>query len=396
MKLAIEISDLPDPGARVFEIVERKGLGHPDTLCDALAENFSVALSRFYLDRFGFILHHNVDKILLVGGEARPQFGGGKVTSPIEIFFAGRATRRYKGVEVPIEAIAIESCRQLLRRTFHALDPERHVNVHCLVRPGSEELVELFERRQRSGVWLANDSSIGAGFAPLSPIERDVLAIDHILASAETRAEYPVFGEDIKVLATRSRGATSITVACAFCDQHVSNLDDYLVKKGRLQSLVTEICTGAGEIRVNAADDPGNGSIYLTVTGTSAEAGDDGEVGRGNRANGLITPCRPMTMEAVAGKNPVSHVGKLYNLAARDIAEAIIRDVPEIAAAECYLVSRIGQPVAEPEFAHLRIAPRGGGSAADFSSRIEPILRQQLSSLDTLWRRLLDQSCSIF
>jgi S-adenosylmethionine synthetase len=396
MEWTVQAAPLLDASARDFEIVERKGAGHPDTLCDALAEHFSVALSRFYLERFDLILHHNVDKVLLVGGSAEPRFGGGTVIEPIEIFFAGRATRRYKGVEVPVEALAVEASRALLRDLFHALDPVRHVKIHCLVRPGSEDLVELFERRRRSGVWLANDSSIGAGFAPLSPLERAVLAVDRALAVPEARRLQPSFGEDTKLLAARRGDQTEMTVACAFCDRFVSNIDDYLDKKAELAARVASVCGAETAVSVNAADNRAENSIYLTVTGTSAEAGDDGEAGRGNRANGLITPCRPMTMEGVAGKNPVSHVGKLYNLAARDIAAAVIGAVPEIAAAECYLASRIGEPVTAPAFVHLRIAPRGGGSAAAFRQKIEPILHAQLAGLDALWRRLLDGTCPVF
>lgn len=396
MKWEIETATALDPQERRFEVVERKGAGHPDTLCDALAENFSVALSRFYLDRFGFILHHNVDKVLLVGGTAQPKFGGGEVTAPIEVFLAGRATQRYKGVEVPLESLAVEASRDLLRRTFRALDPERHVRVHCVVRPGSEELVELFERRRRSGLWLANDSSIGAGFAPLSPLERDVLAVDHALAAPELRARHPAFGEDTKLLAVRRNGEREITVACAFCDRYVAGLDDYLAQKAELARIVEESCAVETRIRVNAADDPAAESVYLTVTGTSAESGDDGEAGRGNRASGLITPCRPMTMEGVAGKNPVSHVGKLYNLAARDIAASIVSEVPEIVAAECYLSSRVGEPVVEPAFVHLRVTPRGGGTPAGIAPRIETILHRHLAALGTMWRRLLDKSCALF
>ncbi len=396
MKWTVETAGSLAPSARDFEVVERKGAGHPDTLCDALAEHFSVALSRFYLERFGLVLHHNVDKVLLVGGVAEPRFGGGEIIEPMEIFFAGRATRRYKGVDVPVEALAIETSRALLRDVFHRLDPARHVKIHCLVRPGSEDLVELFERRQRSGVWLANDSSIGAGFAPLSPLERAVLAVDHVLAAPETRRKQPSFGEDTKLLATRCGDKTEMTVACAFCDRFVSDVDDYFRKKAELASLIAKVCSAETAVSVNAADNRAENSVYLTVTGTSAEAGDDGEAGRGNRANGLITPCRPMTMEGVAGKNPVSHVGKLYNLAARDIAAAVIRAVPEIADAECYMASRIGEPVAAPAFVHLRITPRSGGPAAAFRPKIEPILHEQLAALDTLWRRLLEGSCPVF
>lgn len=395
MNWTVETAGALGPNGQDFEVVERKGAGHPDTLCDALAERFSVALSRFYLERFGFVLHHNVDKVLLVGGRAEPRFGGGEVVEPIEIFFAGRATRRYKGVDVPVEALAIEASRALLRDVFHALDPVRHVKIHCLVRPGSADLVELFERQKRSGVWLANDSSIGAGFAPLSPLERAVLAVDRALAAPEMRKAQSCYGEDLKLLAMRHRDETEMTVACAFCDHFVSDIDDYFRKKAELASLVAKVCAAGTAVSVNAADSRAENSVYLTVTGTSAEAGDDGEAGRGNRANGLITPCRPMTMEGVAGKNPVSHVGKLYNLAARDIAAAVIRAVPEIEAAECYLASRIGEPVAEPAFAHLRIALRAGGSAAAFRPKIEPILHEQLAALDSLWRRLLDGTCPV-
>jgi S-adenosylmethionine synthetase len=394
--LQIDISELPDPNARRFEIVERKGIGHPDTICDAVAERFSMALSRFYVERFGFVLHHNVDKVLLWGGAADPRFGGGEVTAPMEIFLAGRATRHFKGVDVPVEGLAIESGRAFLRETFQLLDPERHVKFHCLVRPGSEELVDLFLRRQRDGIWLANDSSIGVGFAPMSGLEQNVLAMDRTLTSPATRREHPAFGEDIKFLALQQGGATTVTIACAFCDRHVADFGDYLGQKAVLATIAARAAGGDAEVTVNGADDADRGSAYLTVTGTSAEAGDDGQAGRGNRANGLITPGRPMTMESVAGKNPVSHVGKLYNLAARAVAETVVHDVADASAVECYLASRIGRPVKEPQLVHLRIETREGRRAADLKSAVEPIVRRHLSGLDTMWRRLLDGSLSIF
>src|SRR6266567_5111723 len=87
------------------EIVERKGIGHPDTICDALAESLSRNLCREYQRRFGRVLHHNVDKALLCGGRALPAFGGGGVTEPIRISLAGRATSTLGGEVVPIEDI---------------------------------------------------------------------------------------------------------------------------------------------------------------------------------------------------------------------------------------------------------------------------------------------------
>lgn len=129
---------------------------------------------------------------------------------------------------------------------------------------------------------------------------------------------------------------------------------------------------------VNAADDPVARSIFLTVTGTFAEAGDDGEAGRGNRANGCIAPCRPMSMEGVAGKKPISHVGKLYNIVADAIAARVVEEIPGVAAAGCYLASRIGQPSDLSAFAHPRIASRSGRTVDPFKSAIDRIDRDHL------------------
>jgi S-adenosylmethionine synthetase len=91
MDLICRTHEGPPPGHSPVEIVERKGLGHPDTICDAIAEHVCVRLCRHYLERFGTILHHNVDKLLLAAGAARPAFGGGEVTAPMEIYIGGRA-----------------------------------------------------------------------------------------------------------------------------------------------------------------------------------------------------------------------------------------------------------------------------------------------------------------
>ena len=315
MSLILRPLTAPPLNSLPVEIVERKGLGHPDTICDALAEQLSIALCRFYFEKFGCLLHHNVDKALLWGGSAQPAFGGGTILAPMEIFLAGRATREFRGVEVPIAELAATSCRDWLRRHFHALNPEQHVRLHYLIRPGSADLAELYSRAAATGIWLANDTSCGVGYAPLSALETLVYQVEKQLNSPETKGIFPEIGEDIKVMGIRREGEISLTIACAFIDRYIDSTEDYCDKKARLAAQVREIALQITElpvkIAINTADDPENGSIYLTVTGTSAEAGDDGQVGRGNRANGLISPYRPMTLEAVAGKNPVTHVGKI-------------------------------------------------------------------------------------
>ena len=386
--------------AQPVEIVERKGIGHPDTVCDALAEELSRALCRFYLERFGLVMHHNVDKVLLWGGSSSPAFGGGKILAPMEIFFAGRATCEYKGIKVPLEDLIHESCSNWLRSHFHALNPDRHVKIHSLVRPGSADLVDHYLRQEKTGIALANDTSCGVGYAPLSPLENMVLKVEKHLNASDIKSVHPEIGEDIKVMGVRQGESIELTVACAFIDRHISNIEDYVGKKDKLTQLAKQAAStefdGPISVADNAADDIASESIYLTVTGTSAESGDDGEVGRGNRVNGLIAPYRPMNMEAAAGKNPVTHVGKLYNIIAQQIADTVVGDLDEVSEAYCYLVSRIGSPVNEPQVVDLQLAMQEGSFIDVIRSRIEEIVRDKLTSSAQIQQALIAGSISIY
>ena len=371
---SLDVSALDTTGD-IIEVVERKGLGHPDTICDALAETLSQNLCREYRRRFGEIFHHNVDKALLCGGRAKPAFGGGSVLAPITIYLAGRAIANVGNEIVKIKDIAIEGSRSWIRRNLHALDAERHVNIHELIEPGSQDLQELFARRNQQDVPLANDTSIGVGFAPMTRLERLVLSLERRINARERNR--PAWGEDIKVMGVRRGDTVRLTIACAMIGQYLTGIDDYLAQKTAIQKIADELSAQHGftaaHVAVNAADDPSAGAIYLTVTGTSAEAGDDGQVGRGNRVNGLITPGRPMSLEAAAGKNPVTHVGKIYNVLARKICETLVTTVPEIAAAQCLMVSQIGSPITSPALVQVKIAARDGSPVDKFRQRIEEV-----------------------
>ncbi len=393
MPITLSLLDAPLVADLPVEIVERKGLGHPDSICDALAEELSLALCRFYRETCGLVMHHNVDKVLLSAGEAEPAFGGGRVVKPMEIFLSGRATTLCDGAEVPLAQLIEDSAGAWLRRHLHALDPATHVKLHARVRPGSPELVELFRRSQREGIWLANDTSCGVGYAPLTPLEQAVLAVEQALTEKSLHESEPAFGEDVKVMGLRRGRRIELTVACALIGRHLQNADDYLAAKDRIAGLARKVAADHTdmqvEVAVNTADDPATENLYLTVTGTSAEGGDDGEAGRGNRVNGLIAPYRPMTMESVAGKNPLTHVGKLYNLSAGLIAERIVAEVPEVLAVNCVLLSRIGQRLDRPQVVDLRIA--SAGTALDnLRPDLEAVVQDELEKLPALADQLLD------
>jgi S-adenosylmethionine synthetase len=376
-----------------IEIVEHKGIGHPDTICDALAENFSRGLCRFYVERFGEILHHNVDKALLCGGAAAPTFGGGKLREPIEIHLAGRAVCELAGTRVPVEEIAVEGSRAWIREHLPDVDPREHVRIVSHVRPVSPDLASLFRAGRDARTPLANDTSFGVGYAPLDSLETAVLAMASRLNSRETRSAHPSIGADIKIMGARCQSDVEVTVACALIGRHVTDLGDYAAKKEVIRALAIEAARTVTDlplrVAVNAADGDSLDSVYLTVTGLSAEGGDDGQVGRGNRVNGLIAPYRPMSLEAAAGKNPVTHVGKLYGVMAHRVAAAVVAGVPEVQEAYCYLLSRIGRPITNAWLFELKVRLAEPELLAALEPRIGEIARATFADIGSLWHEAM-------
>jgi len=343
----------------LFEVVERKGLGHPDTLADGISEAISRSISQFYLDEFGQILHHNVDKVLIVAGKSAPRFGGGEILKPPTVVVGGRAT---KPSSKPVNQIIEESVSSFFRETARNLKDFR---VEPRVEEGAPELQSLIGRG-------ANDTSIGVGYAPLSSTERLVLDLEKEMR--EVRGA----GEDIKIMAVRVGDRLTIVVAAAMVSRLINSREEYDLAKARVNEAVLR--KADAEVFVNAADS--GDDIYLTVTGTSIEMGDDGATGRGNRSNGLITPNRPMTMEAVAGKNPVSHVGKIYNvLAGRAAAE--IAELDGVAEAYVTLVSKIGSPISQPLLRAVRIS-KEDKLPSGLESKVDSILDYWLESTDAM------------
>ncbi|MEJ7553263.1 MAG: methionine adenosyltransferase [Aquificaceae bacterium] len=375
------------------EIVERKGTGHPDTICDYLAENLSRELCLWYLREYGAVMHHNVDKALLVGGVARAEFGGGEVIEPIEIYLVGRAILEKDGKRLDAHDLAVESAKRWLRENIKNLDVEKHVVIHTKIKPGSKDLVELFERFQKKGeVPLANDTSFGVGYAPLDSLERAVFEAERFLNSEEMKKEHPEIGEDIKVMGVRIRDKFRLTIALAFVGKYIKDIQDYFQKKEEIHKKVKErveaVISKEVDIFINTADSRENNSVYITVTGTSAEQGDDGQVGRGNRVNGLITPYRPMSLEAAAGKNPISHIGKIYNRVANLIAQRVVEEVEEVEEAYCYIVSQIGKPINEPQV--LDVSVRTKKDLKSLEELVRKIAQEELDKMPEVWKGFVE------
>ncbi|AHF80340.1 methionine adenosyltransferase [Thermococcus paralvinellae] len=382
------------------ELVERKGIGHPDSIADGIAEAVSRALSREYIKRYGIILHHNTDQVEVVGGRAYPRFGGGEVIKPIYILLSGRAVEFIDREMFPVHEVAIKAAKEYLRKAVRHLNVEEHVVIDSRIGQGSVDLVSVFNKAKETPIPLANDTSFGVGYAPLSETEKIVLETEKLLNSPEFKKKWPAVGEDIKVMGLRKGDEIDLTIAAAIVDSEVANPKEYLeVKQGiydAVKELVEQYTNRKVNIFVNTADDPEKDIYYITVTGTSAEAGDDGSVGRGNRVNGLITPNRHMSMEAAAGKNPVSHVGKIYNLLAMLIANDIAEQIEGVQEVYVRILSQIGKPIDEPLVASIQVIPKPGYKVESFEKDAYEIADEWLANITKIQKMILEDKLNVF
>jgi S-adenosylmethionine synthetase len=395
----LELSErLPLEQQRI-ELVERKGKGHPDTICDAIAEQVSQALYREYLRCCGRILHHNVDKALLVAGKSDPRLGGGSVLEPMRIVLGDRASARCNDRHIDVGAIAEGATYEWVRQNLRYVEPTKNVVFQNELKPGSPELTDIFER----AVVGANDTSAAVGYAPPTETERLVLATERWLNSPHVQQRYPEVGEDVKVMGIRRNRDLSLTVAMAFVDRFVLDAPSYFARKEEIQAALLEFLTAKLEtldrvdVQLNTLDDPARGEsgMYLTVLGTSAEGADCGQVGRGNRVNGLIPLNRPVSNEAVAGKNPVSHVGKIYSHLTHHIANQIIRQVDGIAEVYVWLCSQIGRPVDEPVLAAAEVIVKDGVLLPDVEPAVDAICKNELAGIHEFCQRIIHGELSV-
>ncbi len=362
-----------------MEIVERKGLGHPDTICDAVMESVAVELAQAYLRTCGRVLHFNADKGMLVAGQVACQFGGGSVLAPMRLVMGDRATFEWKNARIPVHQIAEQTAYQWFKRHLPRIKPLKDLECQVELKPASEELRSVAERPREV---VSNDTSATVGYVPLTPTERLVLQTEHFLNGRSFKKEFPETGEDVKVLAVRSGRDLSVTVAMPFLAPLIRNESEYFKRKAFAKQVLTDFVMrkiGAGfssHVFLNVLDRRGVGEAgaYLTLRGTSAEAGDSGEVGRGNRVCGIISLRRPASAEAAAGKNPVAHVGKIYNVLAQVLAEDIHKKVHGLRDVTVWITSQIGKPISSPQSVVVEMNLSPGATL----KTVEPMIRLQI------------------
>ena len=398
--ITVESLDKVTVEERQVELVERKGVGHPDSICDAIMEEVSVALCQEYMANFGRVVHHNIDKGLLVAGSTSPRIGGGVVEEPMLLVFGDRAIYELGGKHIPVGEIAEETAKRWLRENLRFVDPHNHMCYQNEIKEGSPELTDIFDRE----VIGANDTSAAVGYAPLTGTERIVLAVERHLNSSEFKEAFPEAGEDIKVMGYRRDRELILTIAVAFVDRFVESEKAYFSRKEEIRRAVIDFVNrercnfNKVVVDLNTLDAQGRGEdgMYLTVLGTSAEGADCGQVGRGNKVNGVISLNRPMSTEAAAGKNPVSHVGKIYNLLTHRIAEEIYEAVPGIREVYVWLCSQIGHPIDDPLIASAQLILDDNVSLASIRSDVEAVMERELANIYDFTARLTRGEFSVW
>ncbi len=396
--ISIELANFTPVEKRKVEIVERKGLGHPDTLIDGIMEEISKELCREYISTFGKIMHHNVDKGQICGGATNVKFGGGEFTKPIYILLSGRATEEFEGKKVDVTGIATGITKKLMSSHLKNFDLEKDLVIDSKISQGSSDLVELFMRAPK--IPLANDTSFAAGYAPLSETELLTLKTENLINSPDYKQKFPALGTDVKVMSMRDGQKITMTICIGFVSTEVTGIDEYVktieqVKQDILEEAKKHTQREV-EVYINSADDIENESVFLTFTGSSCEMGDDGSVGRGNRVNGLITPSRHMSLEAAAGKNPVSHVGKVYAVAGFEMAKDIKMQYPQIHEANVTLLSRIGSPIDQPKVAAIEIVMDDKEDYEKIKDKAVGIVDAHLENITEITNKIVEGKVTLY
>jgi S-adenosylmethionine synthetase len=379
---------------RPVEIVERKGIGHPDSLCDGIAERISVEYTRWCMENIGTPLHHNFDKVQLVAGDVDVDFGHAELLKPIRIQIAGRGTPvTPDGRKVPMDSIAINAAKAHIRETMRCLDPDVHCVIDSYAGRGSSELMHAVHEI------TANDTSFGAAHWPRSVLENAVYETCEYITGTLID-QFPV-GEDVKVMGARRQDHVVLTCAIPFMAAEIADVDEYKRVKGAVRDAIQAYAEDlvkpyTVEVDVNTADDEEAGAVYLTLTGTSAEMGDDGSVGRGNRVTGVIAPFRAASLEAAPGKNPISHVGKLYNVLAMLSAQDIVDEIDDVREAQVYILSQIGKPLDQPLVATATVKPKDGPLNDAAKEQITAVIDRNLADMIGLREKLANMQVSLY
>jgi S-adenosylmethionine synthetase len=357
------------PDATAYDVAERKGIGHPDSLADLVADAFSRRYAAICMEMFGAIPNHWVDKVTLVGAAARVRYGGYSILKPVDCYLFGKITARVGSEDIDLA----EMFRQVIHRTLptalggYGILPHLRTHVNNTSGSATDHDPEFYAPSSADALRhlltyesVANDTVICTGASSHGLAARTAVWLETLINATDFRDRYPMVGSDVKVMVIRVGDAIDVTAAIPAHPQTVLSWEDYrdqlayvdVALTGELKARMEgEGHVGAVRLHINTKD--GGRGAYLAPFGTSLGKGDCGAVGRGNRGGGVIEPLRPSGCEAPAGKNPVHHVGKIYTALARQAAQLIHQELGHYT--EVTVAARNGDPLDDPAFVFITL-----------------------------------------
>lgn len=391
-----------------IEIVEKKGVGHPDTLADSIAEAISYVYSNYCLKNYGYVLHHNVDKISVLGGKSTAGFRLGEQLDPIRIIINGRMSDQFGKQRIPIFDIASDTAKKYLLKVIPTLDPAKDIKIFDFLnraggaphkgnrwfKPASvKDLPEVSLAR-------ANDTASVVGFCPLSKVEELTLLLHKSLMEEQYTPKYGFIGTDVKSMVVRVGKNVSITMCVPFLGKQTPNLDFYIEHKKMLRDELFELAQKyLGEdyrvsVDINTRDKPEIGDLYILAHGTAAESGDEGVVGRGNRSIGFIASNRPYSIEAPQGKNPTYFGGKIYDYFATSLSKEIF-GVTGIHSA-VYVITQNGTPIKTPTNILVELSGQSDCITSQTRHQISGLVDKHLDELQHITSNILQKESTTF
>lgn len=381
----------------IVEMVERKGIGHPDSLADMIAETFSCRYSQYCLKMFGVVLNHWVDKVVLSGAKSEVSFGKAKVLKPINAYLFGKVTFGAGKDRIDILKIFRESVAEVLANVFGDNGMLKKVNYVVDVNDGvgMDHSKGFYnparpdDLRKIQDTQMANDTVACSAYAGYSRAEFLAIKLENFINSPRFKDRFPETGCDVKVMVTRINNNFDVTVCVPFIAKMTKNLDFYKKQLKLIEEFIGKaaerfIPSGEITLHVNTKDKADSG--YITVFGTALDKGDYGMVGRGNKYNGVININREMNVEAVSGKNPVCHAGKLYNIIAQEIANVIYKKF----SIENYIniSARNGQPLRNPAYVAVKLS-KGTKEETDY---IRGIVNNRINNIGSYFNKIINSN----
>ncbi len=359
--------DYQNPEKRKIEIVERKGLGHPDTIADKLAGELSRVYSKYCMDNYGVILHHNIDKLYVGAGLFLLEDGKIKRHHKIRVDLNGRVSNSMNGKMIDLERIFVPVIQDYMGSILPRLNPKEdlEININCTQRSKREYWYQPRDKNDvpDSSKLFAADTALCVSYGKRTYCEELAYKLEQFFWKTNKDGyptpKYDDIGQDIKVMVSRIGKDVVASISLPVFKDKYNSKDEYdkiVIKyENKLNEYLTTIDNPLKyNVKVEVDRMPDDTyQEYVLVLGSCIECGEEGLVGRGNDSQGLISSVREHTMEAPSGKNLRYHTGRVVSYMANNATKRIAEELG--VACTLYALTRNRGSILRPYLFYLSV-----------------------------------------